>query len=206
MKKKLSTSGLIDTPNLKLEWIEAVWDTVIFGYPVIQITQISAQTSNANHDFNIFNNDRNSLGCGLVSCRLYHEQLRESMLLEANDFRFIEMVYHPELDCLPVKAFTPDLSLKIDTANAADLPTVLEIAGNAFRSERFCVDPRIDSALSDQRYCNWINNSLSHATQRLYVIRDQLRIVAFFITELQTNGTCYWHLTAVAPDVQGQGY
>jgi RimJ/RimL family protein N-acetyltransferase len=31
-------------------------------------------------------------------------------------------------------------------------------------------------------------------------------LVAFFVTELLPDGTCYWHLNAVAPGVQGKGY
>ena len=42
--------------------------------------------------------------------------------------------------------------------------------------------------------------------QELYVVCDASRRIAFFVTELLSDRTCYWHLNAVAPDAQGQGY
>ncbi|MGQ9686808.1 MAG: GNAT family N-acetyltransferase, partial [Thiobacillaceae bacterium] len=53
---------------------------------------------------------------------------------------------------------------------------------------------------------NWVRNSFNHQTQRLEVVFDAGRLVAFFITEMLADGTCYWHLNAVAPEAQGQGY
>lgn len=206
-RQQRPASGQIKTSSLHLEWSEAVWDTAVFGDPVAQIVRLEVLRQEANHDFGIFERERDAIGCGLVSCRLSHEQLQESMLLEAHGFRFIEMVYQPELDRLPAEAASSDLlRLSVSLATAGDLPAVLEIAGNAFRSERFHMDPRLDSALADQRYRNWVNSSVFHPSQQMYVLRDQPRIVAFFITEPLTDGTCYWHLTAVAPDAQGQGY
>jgi RimJ/RimL family protein N-acetyltransferase len=198
-------SGRIDTPRLLLEWAEAPWDTAIFGYPVAQITRIEVREE-AGADFTAFEKARDVAGTGLVSCRLAHECLRESMFLEARGFRFIEMVYQPELDHRPLSDSTPDSLLQVGLAGDKDLPAVLDIAGRAFRTERFHTDPRLDPALGDQRYRNWVKSSLHHPSQRLFVMRDQSRIVAFFVTELQADGTCYWHLTAVAPDAQGQGY
>lgn len=206
-KQERPASGQIKTSSLHLEWSEAVWDTAVFGDPVAQIVRLEVLRQDANHDFGIFERERDAIGCGLVSCRLSHEQLQESMLLEAHGFRFIEMVYQPELARLANAEASSDWPrLAVSLATAEDLPTVLEIAGSAFRSERFHMDPRLDSALADQRYRNWVSSSVSHPTQRLDVLRDQGRIVAFFITELQADGTCYWHLTAVTPDAQGQGY
>jgi RimJ/RimL family protein N-acetyltransferase len=127
------------------------------------------------------------------------------MLLEGHGFRFIEMAYHPELDRLESIAL-PDDTLMVARATPQDLLEVLEIAGNAFRNERFHVDPRLNPSLGDLRYCNWVKSSLDHPSQRLEVVRDGEQLVAFFVTEMLEDGTCYWHLNAVAPNAQGQGY
>ncbi|MBK1656434.1 GNAT family N-acetyltransferase [Allochromatium vinosum] len=198
--------GRIDTANLWLEWSEAWWDSAIFGNPVLQIVQLEIRATNASQDFTLFEHERDALGCVLVSCRLPHERLQESMLLEAHAFRFIEMVYQPYLDRLPDRMPAESERLQSVLAQPEDLPAVLVIAGSAFRTERFCMDPRLDPDLSDSRYRQWVSSSLNHPSQRLYVIRDQSRLVAFFVTEMQPDGSCYWHLTAVAPDCQGQGY
>lgn len=201
----MTLSGNIDTADLRLAWSEAPWDSVIFGYPVLQLGQIEIRGAGADQDFAVFEAARDDNGAGLVSCRLPHDRLRESMLLEQHGFRFIEMAYHPELDRLEELALPAD-TLSVAPAVSADLPDVLAIASQAFRNERFHVDPRLDPALGDVRYCNWVKSSLEHPSQRLFLVRDAARLIAFFVTEMLPDGTCYWHLNAVAPDAQGQGY
>jgi RimJ/RimL family protein N-acetyltransferase len=199
-------SGRLDTGSLLLEWAEAPWDTAVFGLPVLQINRLEVRTPAADQDMVSFENTRDRLRSPLVSCRLSHEQLRESMFLEVHGFRFIEMLYQPEMENLDGIPVHQETGLSVWPANEQDLPVLMEIAGSAFHNERFHVDPRLDSRLGDQRYRNWIANSLTHPSQRLYAIRDGNCLVAFFVTELLPDGTCYWHLNAVAPGVQGKGY
>lgn len=194
----------VDTGSLRLRWSEAPWDSAIFGFPVLQITDMQVRGAGAAGDFAAFETARDALRAGLVSCRLSHDQLRESMLLEDRGFRFIEMAYQPELDLHA--AALPGDALTVAQATAADLPAILEMAGASFRNERFHVDPRLDPQLGDLRYRNWVRSSLDHPSQRLYVLRDMDEIVAFFVTEMLADNTLYWHLNAVSPKVQGQGY
>lgn len=196
----------IDTENLTLKWSEAPWDTVIFGFPVFQIDHIEVHAPGAIVDFQAFEQARELAGSSLVSCRLACDRLRESMLLESKNFRFIEMVLHPEL-ARPSGQFVPDnQGLNIKLATGDDLPEIIDIAGRSFGHERFHVDPRLPAKLGDLRYQNWVRSSLDHARQRLHVLRDDENVVAFFVTEMLPDGTCYWHLNAVAPVWQGQGY
>lgn len=198
-------SGSLDTPRLRLSWSEAPWDTAIFGYPVLQIGAIEVRADGAEGDFAPYERARDACGSDLASCRLAHGQLRESMLLEARGFRFIEMVYQPELDALPERFPLADTGLAITAGRESDLPELLDIAGTAFRNERFHVDPRLPLHLGDLRYQNWVRSTLGHPRQRLHVLREGGEIVAFFVTEKQDDGTCYWHLNAVAPKAQGRG-
>lgn len=200
----MAAPEIIDTTSLLLTWSEAPWDTVVLGAPVLQITDIELRGVGAAADFAKFEATREALGACMVSCRLAHDRLRESMLLEDHGFRFIEMAYLPELQQLG-KFALPDDSLRVMPATARDLPEVLEIAGVAFRNERFHIDPRLDPRLGDLRYCNWVRSTLEHPRQRLTLVKDDERLVAFFVTEMLDDGTCYWHLNAVAPDAQGQG-
>lgn len=198
-------SGSIDTTRLLLAWAEAPWDTAIFGDPVLQIGTIEVRANGADADIAPYERSRDACGSNLVSCRLAHQQLRESMLLEARGFRFVEMVYQPELDDLDALPPLADNGLGVTAGTAADLPELLEIAGTAFRNERFHVDPRLPAHLGDLRYQNWVRSTLGHPRQRLHVLREGSDLVAFFVTELQADGTCYWHLNAVAPQAQGRG-
>lgn len=206
MANPVNAGGLINTPNLRLEWSEAPWDTVLFGFPVLQIARIEVRGPAPKADFASFETCRDRMQSGLVSCRLSHECLKESMLLEACGFRFIEMVYHPEMDDLQTNDLGAPTGLRVSRAESLDLPVVQEIAGHAFQNERFHVDPRLDSHIGDQRYRNWVTSSFNHPRQELYCIRNAQRVLAFFVTEILADGTCYWHLNAVAPDVQGKGF
>ena len=196
----------LDSPSLYMTWSEAPWDQAVCGFPVLQITDMEVKGASASEDILLFEAERDRRGTGLVSCRLPHDRLHESMLLEDRGFRFIEMVYRPELELSRAgNRFGPE-GLDVSLAADDDMPTLLSIAGQAFRNERFRMDPRLNPAISDLRYQNWVAGGRRHARQQLHVIRDAARIVSFFIVELLADGTCYWHLNALAPDAQGQGY
>lgn len=198
--------GHLDTKNLLLVWAEAPWDSAVLGYPVLQINRIELRGPSADQEMDAFELARDQVDSGLVSCRLPHDYLRESMLLESRGFRFIEMMYQPELAGLEVYVDRSSTGLQILPGSKSDLPALLVIARTAFRNERFHMDPRLDSRLGNERYCNWVKSSIDHLRQRLYVVRDGDLIVAFFVTEQLEDGTCYWHLNAVAPELQGHGY
>jgi RimJ/RimL family protein N-acetyltransferase len=197
---------ILNTSSLQMTWSEMPFDKVACGFPVVQINEIKVLGPNASNDIYIFERHRDCLGAGLVSCRLSNRCIKESMLLEDHDFRFIEMNYAPELY---LQSFKIDKNLSLLTvrrADQSDLPSLMTIARTSFHNERFKIDPRIDPRVSDRRYQNWVANSLQHPTQELYVIYDGKNEIAFFITELLGDGTCYWHLNAVKPEMQGHGY
>lgn len=199
-------SEQISAPTLSMAWSLAPWDEPVCGFPVMQITAMQVLGPNATADMRQFEQVRDAIGAGLVSCRLPHDHLKESMLLEDHGFRFIEMIYAPELDLKNFDAGSDLNLLPVRRASDEDLPTLLDIARTAFNNERFKMDPRLDPSISDQRFQNWVASSLCHTAQELYVISDGARIVAFFVTEQLNDGTCYWHLNAVAPEAQGKGY
>lgn len=191
---------------LRLSWSEAPWDEAVLGRPVWQIDnlELAGDSAEAGEAFKAFEQRRAARGVALVSCRLPHQCLRESMFLEDRGFRFVEMVYRPVRTLDPAECWAH--GLQITRAHSADLAELLTIAGCAFTNERFHMDPRLDSAAGDQRYRNWVRSALDHPRQQLYVLRDGPRTIGFFVIELQGGGLCYWHLNAIAPGAQGQGY
>ena len=195
-----------DTLGLHIKYSEAPWDTAVFGLPVLQITSLKIDETVTDNNFAAFEKARDKVNACIVSCRLPGDSLRESMLLENHGFRFVETIFKPELDRLGRRDLAGDASLEITQAGEAELSSIMEIASTAFQNERFHIDPRLDSALGDLRYRNWVSSCLGHPSQKLYAVYDGQQLIAFFITEILADGTCYWHLTAVAPSVQGQGY
>lgn len=196
----------IVSPSISMSWSLAPWDEAVCGFPVIQILNLQVHGKDASADILRFEHERDTIGAGLVSCRLPHDHLVESMLLEDFGFRFIEMLYAPELDLKHFKTNEDTHLLKVKYATMVDLPCLQTIARTAFSNERFKMDFRLDPDFSDKRFQNWVTNSIHHSSHELYVISDETRIVSFFVTELMNDGTCYWHLNAIDPDAQGLGF
>ena len=196
----------VETKGLLLQAVVVSWDTEIFDYPVGTIECLKIFNSDQiTRDYMAFEFWRDLNKCKLMSCRLSHDQLYESMFLEEKGFRFIETVLHPKLDNL-LRLNVSNQGLDIIPANEADIPVLKIIAETAFRNERFHVDPRLDPRLGDLRYVRWVVNTLHHPRQRLIKILENEIIVAFFIIECMDDGHVYWHLTAVSPEHQGKGY
>jgi len=190
---------------LALEYALVPWDSRIFGFTVAQISAISVEdVAAAGADFDVFNAWRDAHQVALVSCRLAHDRLRESMLLEAQGFRFVEMVYPMRCSWVEAAAFSPS-DLTIGRATLADLEAIQEIGAAAFATGRFNMDPRIGPELGGKRYAVWVANSLHSQSQVVVkaLLGDQL--VGFFIYENRPDDSAYWHLTAVSPAHQGQG-
>lgn len=140
----------------------------------------------------------------LVTCRLDHLRLRESMALERVGFRFVEMVYRPRLTDLEGVS-EPEHPIDVAEAAATDLPEIEAIANDAFTTGRLLLDWRLDAELSGRRYANWVRTSFSDSSHA--VLKAELGgiLVGFFIVEPQPDDSVYWHLTAVAPASQGRG-
>ncbi|MES9899575.1 MAG: GNAT family N-acetyltransferase [Sedimenticola sp.] len=202
----IEIAGSVNTESLLLEWSEAPWDTSVMGYPVIQISRLSVRGPAANSDIVAYETVRDRVGCGLVSCRLPSDSLCESMFLEEHGFKFIELIYQPELSGLQDNLNFDFSGLTVRPACDDDISSILNIADNAFHNERFHIDPRLNPRFGNQRYCNWIKSSLLHRKQELYVVLEKSLLVSFFITELLPDRICYWHLNAVSPNLQGKGY
>jgi RimJ/RimL family protein N-acetyltransferase len=180
------------------------WDSQAFGFPVAQIDRIDvADVIDASAAYHLFEQWRDRLVVRMVTCRLDHFALRESMFLEARGFRFVELVYRPSLS-LEHTDF-PESELVIEPALPADLPEIEAIAGYAFSTGRYLLDWRLNPAHSHLRYRNWVRTSASSADHE--VLKGSLNgeIVGFFVIEKRPDKSVYWHLTAMAKQWQGQG-
>lgn len=196
----------IETDCLVLKASLVPWDTEVFHAPVAQIEHIKIlNPDRLDSDYATFESWRDVNHYKLISCRLDHAQLNESIFLEAKGFRFIETVLHPRLEDLHQPNIS-DHGLKIIPAEEGDLPALRKIAESAFKNERFHVDPRIDPHLGDLRYGRWVINSFVHPGQRLLKIVDNETLIACFIVEVMDDESVYWHLTAISPAHQGKGY
>jgi ribosomal protein S18 acetylase RimI-like enzyme len=202
----LETADLaIATPHLAMTYSLVPWDQAILGFAVAQISTLTlADAMRAQGDFERFEHWRDEESVRLVSCRLDHERLRESMFLEARGFRFIELVYQPrfaDVQAIP----DADYGIEIRAATERDEPEIAEIAATAFTTGRYLLDWRLGPESNGLRYAAWIRNSFANPAHRVLKATENGRIVAFFVVETHPGGTCYWHLTAVAEGHRGRG-
>lgn len=143
----------------------------------------------------------------LVSCRLPHNSIRESMILEHAGFNFIEMVLHPFIDLLSLEKFSVDKTIKIKEVGSSELEELSQIAEVAFEDDRFTMDPRIPSGIGGKRYKNWVLSCDNHPTQRAQKFSQEDKTLGFFIIEEDDQlKKAYWHLTAISPEFQGLGF
>lgn len=198
----------IETPSLRMSYYAVPWDSEIFGCGVAQIDALELGPTHARDDFAPFEAWCSRLDIRFVAARLPHLSLREAGWLEAHGFRWVEMVYRPRLGRLETALVDPSGAgpVVIETATAADLPDIEAIAGQAFVTGRFQIDPYLDPALGERRYRTWVRNSFESRTQQvLKAVRDGA-IAGFFIVEERADLCAYWHLTAIAPEFQGRGF
>lgn len=201
-----SLDFLIESSHLTLAAQEVGWDTAVFGFPVKSIERIKIHDSEgAYRDYKHYEEWITSERVGIVSCRLTHNDLTESMFLEAHGFRFVEMVLHPKLNSLQDFVFSEDI-FRVALATVSDLDELVHIAQRSFKFDRYHIDPRLSPEYANQRYGKWVNNSYYDNTQELYKVVDGGKIVAFFIAENRKENVIHWHLTAVVPELQQQGY
>lgn len=199
----------IDVPALQLSWSETPWDSALFGFPVWHIDRMrcGSPRAAAASAFAHFEAQRAAAGCRFASSRIGADLVEESLLLQQRGFCLIETLYNPEIDLSGAcESATAVQLLEAHRAAGDEVPALAAIAGAAFGHERFHVDPRVPRGLGDQRYRNWVQSVPGHSSQRLFALRDGSRTVAFFVTELLPDGTCFWHLNAVEPALQGRGY
>lgn len=195
----------IRTPALSLEYHLVPWDTEIIGKPVAQIRELQVfDPAGAARDYQTFVAWRERHGVQLCSCRVPADRLVDSMFLEAQDFRFIELNYLPRLADLQARQFA-ETNIAIAPADETDREQLADMAGQVLRHGRFHHDPRIDPALGDKRYRTWMTNAFTRPQQQTLKCLLDGAIVGFFVVERPAVDHCFWSLVGLAPGLQGQG-
>ena len=183
------------------------WDSVALNRRVFVINKLKIHNKiAARHELHELILKFEDSNISLVTCRLHHEAIFESMILEDLGFRFIEMVLHPFCSSISERKFAQDKKVVLAEANSLDIPKLSSIAESAFRHERFYYDYRLPKTTNDLRYKNWVIAADRDFDQKIIKLSVESEIVAFFIVEEDAKKkVAYWHLTAVDPTRHGKG-
>ncbi len=201
-----SSPRTLHCAGLSLEVGLAPWDAVACGFPVGQILSVRSHPDGSDPgDWQALEEWIQTEQLGLVSCRLPHHQLPESIRLGSAGFHCIEWVVQPTLD-LTADIGRPDPDIELVPAVPAHLPILADIAGSAFATDRFSMDPRLPRAAAGIRYRRWVESTPGHPVQRMDSVMIQGAVAGFFITETGPDGSVYWHLTALSPELHGRGW
>lgn len=191
--------------DARLECSMVSWDSDAFGFPVAQISDLELGQGAVNGEMFVMFEDwcaRHEVR--LVSCRLHHDQIRESIALEDHGFRFIEMVYLPRMSSLTEVPAPRDV-IRVARAVERDLLELEEVAYSAFTTGRYEIDPRLPPELSRRRYARWVGTSFHNGHHEVLKAEMGGELVGLFILEHRPDTSVYWHLTAVADGWRGKG-
>jgi RimJ/RimL family protein N-acetyltransferase len=195
----------IELSGTVLEFALVPWDSRVFGFPVAQIHSFEVgHGSDPVAVLRDFDSWCARQSVRLVSCRLESTRLRESMALEEIGFRFVEMVYEPNLASFE-RVAPPSHDVHVGPALTRDRAAIEEIAYSAFTTGRYLLDWRLPPDFSKRRYAAWVRTSFDSEQQLVLKAELQGELVGFFIIERGPNASVYWHLTAVGPRWQGRG-
>jgi len=126
------------------------------------------------------------------------------MALESIGFRYVETILRPVIS-LATPIDIPEPSVEVAPARPSDVPALEAIARRAFTTGRFAMDWRLPARINGERYAAWARSSLADGSHDVIAARQDGVVVGLFITEDSSDGTVYWHLTAIEPGHQGRG-
>jgi len=196
----------LHVPGLRLDVALAPWDAAACGFPVGQILAVTPTPNQPGPpDWRPLQDWIVLEKLGLISCRLAHSQIHESLLLQSFGFRCIEWVVQPSL-LLDPQASSPDPDIELVPSTPEHLPELARIAATAFSTDRFSIDPRLPRGAAGVRYRRWVESVPGHATQRLLTVLIGKGVAGFFVIETGPDASVYWHLTALDPERQGRGW
>ncbi len=172
-------------------------DTGIFGFPVAEWSLPAEVDRIAPAGLLVFQR-ADELQLRLVSCRVPASQ---PALLGAVQ----EIGFHV-VDCLVTlgmrniqRAPVDPAPLPLREARDADLPELEAIAGQAFQTGRYHLDPRFPRALADRRYVAWVRNALTGRMPGSVLVAEHEGTIAGFLVQRIEGDHCEGQLACVNP-------
>jgi hypothetical protein len=172
-------------------------DTEIFGFPVAEWT-LPAEPERLVAAAGLFHEKADALQACLVSCRVPAEQFRMLAAVQDVGFRVV--------DCLVAlglrnaqKTEPPGEPLPLREARDSDVAELEDIAGQAFQTGRYHLDPAFPRPLADKRYRQWVHNALTGRLPGAVLVAEIDGVIAGFLVHRIEGDRCDGQLACVNP-------
>lgn len=195
----------IRTDALTLEYFFVPWDTEILKQPVAEISKLEVcDLVAAEKSFATYTTWATEHAIEFCHCRIRHSLITESLFLQTQDFKFIELNYRPSIDKLQTLNL-PNDTICIQPATEDDHAVLASMAGSIYKYGRFHQDPRLGVELGNLRYKYWLLNAFELPQQQVFKCLLNHQIIAFFVVEYPEKDRCFWSLVGLAPGMGGIG-
>jgi hypothetical protein len=172
-------------------------DTEIFGFPVAEWT-LPTDMDRIAQARPLFLQRADELRASLVSCRVPASQ---PALLGA-----VQQIGFNVVDCLVTlgmrnvqRAPVDPAPLPLREAREQDTEELEAIAGQAFQTGRYHLDPLFPRPLADKRYVAWVRNALSGRMPGSVLVVDHEGMIAGFLVQRIEGDHCEGQLACVNP-------
>lgn len=172
-------------------------DTEIFGFPVAEWS-LPAEVNRVAQARSLFLQRADELRVSLVSCRVPANQ---PALLGA-----VQQVGFTVVDCLVTlgvrnvqRAPVDPAPLPLREARQEDMEELEAIAGQAFQTGRYHLDPLFPRALADKRYAVWVRNALTGRMPGSVLVAKHEGTIAGFLVHRIEDDRCEGQLACVNP-------
>jgi ribosomal protein S18 acetylase RimI-like enzyme len=192
------------SPDGPLRWTHVPWDSELFGFPVYELRTPDAPAA----QLDAWLAERSAAGACLVWCKVPLAGVAGARTLVTRGFYPVETMVdlYRRLD-----GFTPlierhEPALRLRPAGEHDLPAIVELGGNAFRLDRFHLDPYLPSERADERFRQWVRRGFA-AGEPVFVYEDVRRpaLLGFFHVRAGEQQSVDLSLAAVQPAYRAAG-
>lgn len=172
-------------------------DTEIFGFPVGEWT-LPREADRVAPAWSRLLPQADELELRVVSCRVPAHDSEHLAQVQQAGFRVVDClvslglrnVQRTPLDSAP---------LPLREAESRDWEELEAIAGQAFQTGRYHLDPLFPRALADKRYAIWVRNALTGRMPGSILVAEYEGVIAGFLVQKIDGDQCQGQLACVNP-------
>lgn len=200
-------------------WSPLPWDSRHFGFAAGRIDVLLASgdyrlsRQRKQHLLGLLLEDCRRQGLQHLSIRVQAADLTSIHALQQHGFEWIDGIQTFTLSLVDSTAevFSVPAGIRIGDYEPWQLEGILEIAGSAYRFDRFHSDPALPAGAADRLHEDWLLNSCSgKATDMVVVATDERQVLGFVTVKFDSgircrNGGLLATIVLVATAERGRG-